>query len=104
MENKVEEVRVSLKEARNLGYLCKYDESISHYKKIIDSIEQEIILNNVSKKSLEDWRSFQANVIQEKNSVESIKSMLAGMSFNSSSVIPRAEKPSPFYNNSIHME
>lgn len=64
MENKMEEMRQNLKEARNFGYLCKYDESIRHYKKIIDSIEQEIILNNVSKKTIEDWRTFQANVIQ----------------------------------------
>ena len=63
MQSKIEEIRATLKEARNMGYLGKYDESIKYYKKIIDSIEQEIILNNVSRKSLEDWRSFQADVI-----------------------------------------
>lgn len=47
-----------------MGYLCKYDESIKYYKNIIDAIEQEIILNNVTRKSLEDWRSFQVEVIQ----------------------------------------
>lgn len=30
--------------------------------------------------------------------------MLSGMNFNSSSIMTRPEKPSPFYNNSIHYE
>jgi len=64
MQSKVEEIKTALREARNMGYLCKYEEAIKLYKKIIDSIEQEIILNNVSRKSLEDWRSFQADDIQ----------------------------------------
>lgn len=38
MQNKLEEIKQDLKDARNFGYLCKYDESIKNYKKIIDSI------------------------------------------------------------------
>lgn len=74
----------------------KYDESIKQYKKIVDSIEQEIILNNISRKGVEDWRLFQGEVIQEKNSVENIKAMLSGINLNTSSVIKTQEKPSPY--------
>lgn len=40
MQSKLDEIRSTLKEARNAGYLCKYDESMKYYKKIIDAIEQ----------------------------------------------------------------
>ena len=40
MQSKLEEIRQNLKEARNFGYLCKYEDSIKYYKKIIDAIEQ----------------------------------------------------------------
>lgn len=60
----MDEVKHDLKDARNFAYLGKYEESLKHFKKIADSIEQEIILNNVHKKSIEDWRRFQFEVIQ----------------------------------------
>jgi hypothetical protein len=47
-----------------LAYLGRYEESIKRFKKMVDSIEQEIILNNVHKKSIDDWRKFEADVIE----------------------------------------
>ena len=45
-----------------------------------DSIEQEIILNNIPKADVEVWRQVESNVIQEKNSVEGLIYMLSGLS------------------------
>ena len=104
MQSQIEEIRQNLKEARNLAYLCKYDEAIKFYKQIIDAIEQQIILNNVSRKSLEDWRTFQADVIQEKTASESIKSMLSGMNHNSSAIYTRNDRPLPNSSPSIQYE
>lgn len=58
MLNKVGEIKADLKEARNFAYLCKYQQAQKLYKSIIDSIEQEIILNNIGRAELEDWRKF----------------------------------------------
>ena len=52
------------------------------FKKVIDSVEQEIILNNINPKNLEDWRKFEAQVIAEKNIVESVMGMLSGLNTN----------------------
>jgi len=38
--NRVDQIKVSLKEARNMGYLGKYLEAQKEFKKIIDSIEE----------------------------------------------------------------
>ena len=48
---------------------------------------------------MEDWRSFQADIIQEKKAVESIKYMLSGMNSNTSAVISKTDKQIPYYNN-----
>lgn len=49
MQSKVGEIMADLKEARNFAYLGKYSQSQKLYKSIVDSIEQEIILNNVGR-------------------------------------------------------
>jgi len=59
-------------------------------------------LNNISKKAVEDWRIFQGEVIKEKNSVDYIKAMLSGITFNNSSVIKTQEKQLPYENHSIN--
>lgn len=38
MESKVEEIKLSLKEARNSAYLGRYDDAIKNFKKIVDWI------------------------------------------------------------------
>lgn len=106
MQSKVDEMRHDLKEARNFAYLGRYEDSIKQFRKIVDSIEQEIILNNVHKKSIDDWRKFEAEVINEKNAVESVRALLTGIN-NNSSIISRADDrpilPLPS-NNSINYE
>lgn len=58
MQSKLDEIKHDLKEARNFAYLGKYDQSLKQFKKIIDTVQQEIILNNIPRKSIEDWRKF----------------------------------------------
>lgn len=49
MMNKIETMKADIKEARNAAYLGKYQQALKLFKTVIDSIEQEIILNNVPK-------------------------------------------------------
>ncbi len=84
-----------VKEARNLAYLGRYDDSIKLFRKIGDSIEQEIILNNIHKKSIEDWRKFQSEVIIERNAVESVRALLSGINNNSSIISSREDRSLP---------
>lgn len=109
MQSKVEEIRHDLREARNFAYLGRYEDSIKQFRKIVDSIEQETILNNIQKKSIEDWRKFQGEVINEKNAVEAIRAMLSGINNNSSLLstdrpLLREDRPLPYANNSINYE
>ncbi len=80
MMSKTEAMKADIKEARNAAYLGKYQQSLKLFKAVIDSIEQEIILNNIPKADVEVWRQVESNVIQEKNSVEGLIYMLSGLS------------------------
>ena len=80
MMSKIEAMKADIKEARNAAYLGKYQQSLKLFKAVIDSIEQEIILNNIPKADIEVWRQVESNVIQEKNSVEGLIYMLSGLS------------------------
>ena len=80
-------LKADLKEARNLAYLGKYAQSQKLLKGIIDSIEQEIILNNIPKKDLEAWRQVESGIIAEKNAVEGMMYMISGLSTNNSSYV-----------------
>jgi hypothetical protein len=62
--NKIETMKADIKEARNAAYLGKYQQALKLFKTVIDSIEQEIILNNVPKADIELWRQVESNVIQ----------------------------------------
>ena len=79
MMSKIEAMKADIKEARNAAYLGKYQQSLKLFKAVIDSIEQEIILNNIPKADIEVWRQVESNVIQEKNSVEGLIYMLSGL-------------------------
>jgi hypothetical protein len=73
---------------------------VKQFRKIVDSIDQEIILNNIQKKSVDDWRKFQGEVNNEKSAVESIRSMLTGITSNNSSLISREDRSLPYANHS----
>lgn len=41
----------------------RYEESQKLFKRIVDSIEHEIVMNNVDKRTIEDWRKFEKQVL-----------------------------------------
>lgn len=51
-------------------------------------------MGNVDKRTLEDWRKFERQVLEEKRTVESIISMLSGITFEN--VSKRATQKSRF--------
>lgn len=63
MNAKIEELKKTLREARDHTYLGRYQESQKLFKKIVDTIEQEVMMHNVDRRMLEEWRKFESGVL-----------------------------------------
>lgn len=87
----IDELKKVLREARDHAYLGRYQESKVAFKKLVDSIEQEIMLNNIDRKMIDTWRKFENDVLAEKRMVESILGVLSGMTFENV-ILPVTQK------------
>lgn len=60
---KLQEINMMISQARDQAYLCKYDTAQKMFKKILEIIRQEMILNNFNRRDIQTWKVAEKSVM-----------------------------------------